>query len=89
MLRNILVLSFAIMSCNANDPAVQKWAVMQRAPADLECVKDDVKVLHLGGDHYQARGCGQKVNYDVNGICSARDNCSASQEGSITKTKSE
>jgi hypothetical protein len=80
MLTRFAVLSFFVLSalglaCNATMPPRHRQYILEKAPADLECAREQIKLRALGKNEYEARGCGARAAYRV--VCDERHECEA------------
>ncbi len=71
----LFLLSILGVACNATMPPRHRQYILEKAPADLECARDQIKLRVLGKNEYEARGCGARAAYRVD--CDERHECEA------------
>jgi len=72
---SLFTLSVLGGACNATLPPRHRQYILEKAPADLECTREQIRLTALGKDEYEARGCGAKAAYRV--VCDERHECEA------------
>lgn len=72
---HLFLLSVLGVACNATMPPRHRQYILEKAPADLECTRDQIQLSVLGKNEYEARGCGARAAYRV--VCDERHECEA------------
>ncbi len=72
---SIICLLFAMFSCNPKMPPRHRQYVMEKAPGDLHCESERIKMHSLPDGEYEVVGCGAKAAYRVQ--CNELGECEA------------
>lgn len=71
--------SFALMCAvlSTGCASTMKDTALDKAAFDLNCPRSEIEVVELGYRSYGAKGCGQRISYEMEGECSFRYTCRA------------